>query len=169
MLKSAVELEETTRGQSTYQDWFRVRKDRFTASFFHQIRDFDKKTVKRLTSLAKKIVVPVKEIGHVLKMNLSFDTYYEPIAIQMYERYMKTIGHNVSVEECGFVIDKTNYILGANPDGKVPEGSFGIIEVKLFEQACHACRAANQSWKNKKFLHLSEWNDDITFCWKRAT
>ena len=132
--ESAVELEEKTRGQSTCQEWFRVRKHRFTASLFYQIGDFDKKTVKGLTSSAKKIVKPVKEIGHVLKMKLSFGRYYEPIAIKMYERYMKTIGHNVSVEECGFVIDKNNYILGATPDGKVTDGSFGIMEVKCSEE-----------------------------------
>ena len=130
----AVELEEKTRGQSTCQEWFKARKHRFTASLFYQIGDFDKKTVKGLSSSAKKIVKPVKEIGHVLKMKLSFGKYYEPIAIQMYERYMKTIGHNASVEECGFVIDKNNYILGATPDGKVTDGSFGIIEVKCSEE-----------------------------------
>ena len=67
-------------------------------------------------------------------MKLSFSRYYEPFTIQMYERYMKTLGHNVSVEEYGFVIDKSNYILRATPDGKVTDGSFGVIEVKCSEE-----------------------------------
>ena len=76
----------------------------------------------------------MKEISDAVKMELSFGKYYEPISIPMYECYMKTIVHNVSVEEFGFVMDKNNYILGATPDGKSTDGSFGIIEVKCIEK-----------------------------------
>ena len=124
-------LKKKIKGHSTCPEWLRERKQRFTASFFYQIGDIDKKTIKGLTSSTKTIVKPVKEVGTILKVKLSFGRYYEPIAIPMYERYMESIGHNVPAEECGLVNVKNNYILGKTPNGKVTNGSFGIIEMKF--------------------------------------
>ena len=51
---------------------------------------------------------------------------------------MKSMEHIVSVEPSGLIVDKTNFIFAATPDGKVIDTSekllFGILEVKCSEE-----------------------------------
>ena len=59
----------------------------------------------------------------MLTYNLNFGKYYEPVAIQKYELYMKSVNHFIQVESCGLVIDNKNIVLAATPDGKVVDDS----------------------------------------------
>ena len=60
--------------------------------------------------------------------------HYEAVAIQKYILHMGNVGHNVSVEACGFLIHPTEGWLGASPDGRVREEHSmqpsGIVEMK---------------------------------------
>ena len=129
------EIEEKTKEQANSKEWFEYRKYRFTASLFNQIGDFSKETAKGLNSLAQNLVFGEKKVNKVLETKMSYGKFYEPVAIQMYERFLETQEQNISVEDCGLVIDTQNVIFGATPDGKVIHiNSFGIIEVKCPEQ-----------------------------------
>lgn len=67
-------------------------------------------------------------------MKMRYGKFFEPIAIQAYEKFMHLSGWKISVDQCGLVIDSQNFVLGATPDGKVFDGaSFGILEVKCSE------------------------------------
>ena len=44
------------------------------------------------------------------------------------------LSRDILVENCGFVIDKNNYVLGATPDAKIANSLFGIAEVKCTEE-----------------------------------
>ena len=133
--EAAVSIEASTRNQADDPEWFSYRKSRFTASLCNKFGTYGPKTEKGLKTLAHNIVTGSKKIHNVAKMKMEYGRFYEPIAIQHYERYMRLSGFNIMVEQCGLVIDKVNYVLGATPDGKVCcDGSFGILEVKCSEQ-----------------------------------
>ena len=130
-------VEKGTRDQANNPDWFKYRKGRFTASLNNVYRNKNPKTDKGFESLAKSIVKPSKH-SSVLTYKLNFGKYYEPVAIQKYELYMKSVSHFIQVESCGLVIDNTNFVLAATPDGKVVDVSekeiYGILEVKCSEE-----------------------------------
>jgi len=48
--------------------------------------EFDRKT--SLSTSAKNVIRPVKEMRNILKIIPYVGRFYEPIAIQMYEHYM---------------------------------------------------------------------------------
>ena len=130
-------LKKGTRDQPNNPDWCKYRKGRFTASLNNVYRNKNPKTDKGFESLAKSIVKPSKH-SSVLTYKLNFGKYYEPVAIQKYELYMKSVSHFIQVESCGLVIDNTNFVLAATPDGKVVDVSekeiYGILEVKCSEE-----------------------------------
>ena len=133
--KMLIKLSRTHKNKLLNPNWFEYRKFRFTASLFNKIGDFSKKTPKGFTSLAHAIVFGESKGNNVLKMKMAYGKFYEPIAIQMYERYFKVIQEMVSVEQCGLIVDKENVIFGATPDGKINHSNnFGIMEVKCCEQ-----------------------------------
>ena len=48
---------------------------------------------------------------------------------------MRLFGYEIVVDPCGFIIDKSNFVLGATPDGKVVlDGEFGLLEVECSEE-----------------------------------
>lgn len=131
----AVEIEVNTRDQARDANWFMYRKNRFTASICNKIGDLTKKTEKGIKTIAHNIVFGDKnEKNKVVQMKMRYGKFFEPIAIQAYEKFMHLSGWKISVDQCGLVIDSQNFVLGATPDGKVFDGaSFGILEVKCSE------------------------------------
>ena len=129
-------IEESTRLQTASSEWFRQRKHRITASINNKMHSI--KTDRGLTTLASKIVNDLKDTNKVLERKMAFGRYHEPIAIQQYEKYMSSKQHCVQVEQSGLVIDKTNFVFGATPDGKIIDLSepcpYGILEVKCSEE-----------------------------------
>ena len=133
----AHDIELKTHDQANNSDWFIYRQNRFTASQCNKLGVKTPKTARGLKPLAHNIVNGDKKqlSNNIIQQKLAYGRYYEPIAIQSYEKYMKIKGHVLVVEPCGLVIDNVNYVLGATPDGKVfINGEFGIIEVKCSEQ-----------------------------------
>ena len=133
--RDSVSIEEDTRDQASDPKWFEYRKNRFTASLCNRLTGKSApKTPRGLTTLAKNIVNP-KELNKVIKLKMEYGKFYEPIAIRHYETFMKLSGFKISVEASGLVLDDTNYVLGATPDGKVIcDGEMGILEVKCTDQ-----------------------------------
>ena len=133
---STIEIE--TREQSNNPEWFKQRANRFTASKNNTYRSKDPKTTRGFVSLAKSLVHGITNKSAILNYKLNYGKYYEPIAIQKYEHYMKSMEHIVSVEPSGLIVDRTNFIFSATPDGKVIDTSekyiFGILEVKCSEE-----------------------------------
>ena len=133
------DIEMETREQANNPDWFRYRKGRFTASLNNTYRNKDPKTSRGFQSLARNMIIKRNiKCNSVLQYKLDYGKYYEPIALQRYEQYMKVSQHELHVQKCGFVIDHNNYVLGATPDGKVIDPSeshkLGIIEIKCSEE-----------------------------------
>ena len=50
---------------------------------------------------------------------IAWERHNEAVATQKYISHMHVVGHNVSVETCGFLIHPVEGWLGASPDGHV--------------------------------------------------
>ena len=78
------------------------------------------------------------KVSKILKYKLNYGRYHEPVALNKYEQYMRSQGHNIQVEKVGLFIDYANYFLGATPDGTLIDSSetipHGIIEIKCSEE-----------------------------------
>ena len=90
---STIEME--TRKQSNNPEWFKQRANRFTASKNNTYRSKDPKTTRGFVSLAKSLVHGITNKSAILNYKLNYGKYYEPIAIQKYEHYMKSMEHTV--------------------------------------------------------------------------
>ena len=145
------QIERNTVEQTNSKEWFLKRKHRFTASINYKLRIKNPKTDRGFISLAKSIVTPEKP-SNILQMKLDHGKFYEPIAIQLYERYMTSINHNIQYEKCGLVVDHINFILGASPDGKVIDCTerfmYGILEVK--------CSEEYKDFDPKSYVHIAK-------------
>ena len=128
-------IEQRTRLQADEPEWFNLRKNRLTASLNNKIHDI--KTERGFKTLAINITRNTKP-NKFLQYKPSFGRYHEPIALQHYEKFMKSKQHHIQVENVGLVIDYENYVLGATPDGKVVDPSeispYGSIEIKCSEE-----------------------------------
>ena len=124
-------IEQRTRMQVDEPEWFSLRKHRLTASLNNKI--YNVKTERGFKTLATNIATKPNP-SKFLQYKLNFSRYHEPIALQQYEKFMKSKQHHIQVENIGLVIDYENYILGATPDGKVVDPTeispYGIIEIK---------------------------------------
>nr|XP_047145903.1 uncharacterized protein LOC124818853 [Hydra vulgaris] len=129
------QIERLTRDQARCSLWFDKSNNRFTVSLCNKIKNG--KSEKGLKTLAYNIVFQKdKNIkNNIVRKRMNHGKFYEPIAISNYEKYLLSENHVVTIEPCGLVIDKINFILGATPDRKVQvDGLFGIIEVKCSEE-----------------------------------
>ena len=119
-------------------EWFEQHKIGLTASINNKLKAKHPKTERGLQTLAKNIVCSKTIINKTLQYKLNFGRYHEPIALDRYERYMKSKNHSVQIEKVGLVIDYANYVLGASPDAKIIDTSeanpYGIIEIKCSEE-----------------------------------
>ena len=127
-------IENQTKEQANCPEWFKQRKNRFTASICNKLNSV--KTNRGLSTLAHNIVFErFTKKNNTLERKMDHGKFYEPIAISYYEKYFKSHGYDIKVEPCGLVIDEQNYALGASPDGKVSlNDSYGILEVKCSEE-----------------------------------
>ena len=127
-------IENQTKEQANCPEWFKQRKNRFTASICNKLNSV--KTNRGLSTLAHNIVFErFTKKNNTKKRIIAHGKFYEPIAIYYYEKYFKSHGYDIKVEPCGLVIDEQNYALGASPDGKVSlNDSYGILEVKCSEE-----------------------------------
>ena len=133
--------EESTRDQASHANWYHLREKRFTASLNDKLRQRNPKTTRGFQSFAKSLVFgnEKQKKDKVLQVKLSHGRYHEPIALEKYTTYMRMVlSRNILIENCGFVIDKNNYVMGATPDAKITDTSatslFGIAEVKCTEE-----------------------------------
>ncbi|XP_057291246.1 uncharacterized protein LOC130613905 [Hydractinia symbiolongicarpus] len=82
-------IETSTRNQADDPNWFLYRKNRFTASLCNKLGKTGRKTEKSSKTLAHNIVTGSKKnVNRIMKMKMEYGRFYEPIAIQHYERYI---------------------------------------------------------------------------------
>ena len=133
------DVEQRTRMQVDEPEWFDLRKHRLTTSLNKKLCNV--KTERGFNTLAKNIATKPNP-SKFLQYKLNFGRYHDilplHIALQQYEKFMKSKQHHIQVENIGLVIDYENYILGATPDGKVVDPTeiypYGIIEIKCSEE-----------------------------------
>ena len=102
--------------------WHREKK--FTESLNNKLRQRNPKTTRGFQRFSKSLVFgdEKQKKDKVLQVKLSDGRYHEPIALEKYTTYMKMVlSGNMLVENCGFVINKNNYVLGATQDARITD------------------------------------------------
>ena len=104
--------------QSESQTWFSERKFRLTASRFGET--IYKMTHSRCqpTNFAKKLTEE-KNLTSFSQAMMRYGLKNESTAVQMYTKYMHSVGHKVTTYRSGLVVDHRCFWLGASPDRKV--------------------------------------------------
>lgn len=128
-LNKSYEIEAATIGQSSNQTWFNHRLMRLTASKFGEILNRKSKPSAAFLKncFDQKNLSAVSAIAHGREK--------EDIAKEVYKKKMNVrIKHDVTVFDCGLVVNPAYPYLGASPHGKVLDKSvsepFGLIEIK---------------------------------------
>ncbi|KAH7970902.1 hypothetical protein HPB49_016631 [Dermacentor silvarum] len=123
----ARQLEQTSRQQSQSATWKAARKNRLTASNFGVAVTRENWTQKGLQNLTTD-----RDLSRVRAIQYGVSS--EAMAVQQYERTLRTFRHNIETFHCGLIVDPTCPWLGASPDRVVwdPEeqSPHGIVEVK---------------------------------------
>ncbi|KAH7953865.1 hypothetical protein HPB49_013150 [Dermacentor silvarum] len=123
----ARQLEQTSRQQSQSATWKAARKNRLTASNFGVAVTRENWTQKGLENLTTE-----RDLSRVRAIQNGVSS--EAMAVQQYERTLRTFRHNIETFHCGLIVDPTCPWLGASPDRVVwdPEeqSPHGIVEVK---------------------------------------
>ena len=135
--EEVISIESSNGNQANDPEWFKHRKNRFTASLCNSLGSNGPKISKSFKILMHNIIHgnEKQKSNKIIQFKLSYGRYHKPNAIKYDESYKKLKGHKTVVEQCGIVINSENFILGATPDGKVVfDGEFGIIEVKCSEK-----------------------------------
>ena len=114
----AVNIEQETHMQCESQTWLSERKLRLTASRFGEA--IYKMTHSRCqpTNFAKKLTEEKNATSFIQAM-MSYSLKNESTAVEMYTKYMHSIGHKVTTYRSGLVVDERCFWLGASPDRKV--------------------------------------------------
>lgn len=120
-------IEMVTRGQSDNKDWYRYRAGRVTASRLKDVCCTDSE--KPSMSLLKGICYPLESRfkSHATEWGIK----NEPVALCKYKQ--SVADHcEVSVEQCGFVVNPDFPFMGASPDGLVSCKCCGkgVVEIK---------------------------------------
>ena len=160
---SAKKIELETRKQYLAKNWGKERFYRFTASLHKDLKE--KKTERSFTTLAKQFLEKRQNKAvpdFYLRKKLEHGRYFEPEAIKVYCNYFKMIGHQLTYDKSGLVINPEYYYMGASPDGKIIDLSFdghkkfGIVEVKCPEQFKDV-DPKHAAWVSDKFcLQISD-------------
>lgn len=116
------EFEEVTRGQSSTEEWHRLRKNRLTASIF-------KRVCSRKTNF-ESLATDLMSTRHVTTAAMKHGIENEPVAAEVYAH---SFGRNVF--PIGFVVNPSCFFLGASPDRRVydPDAAvdkWGLLEIK---------------------------------------
>lgn len=145
-LASAINLETSTRDQSSSDVWKQSRAVRLTSSNFGEVY-YRKKVptdpfIKRLLGDGPNLSF-IPSIRH--------GNQYEDVARQLYIEFKKSEGYPVSVYRAGLVVNPSAPHLGASPDGHVvdtarPDDPNGVLEIKCpsskkFSSAAEAFQA----------------------------
>lgn len=125
-------IEDITTGQSENTEWFSYRKGRITASNFEAILSFGFSDIPN-----NYLLTCIMGENQSYKTSaMMFGTENEPIARCLYtEQYSKNHNHG-KVRVCGLIINETEPILGASPDGIVSCAccGTGLLEIKCSEK-----------------------------------
>ncbi len=115
-------IEAATQGQSSCQEWHRLRKMIVTSTRFHEVCHVRGHT--SAENLAERIL---RGTGQTTDMRRGIDM--EPLAVKEYCTLK-----NVNCSPCGFIVHPDALWLGSSPDGVIfdPSGNppFGLLEVK---------------------------------------
>ncbi len=115
-------IEAATQGQSSCQEWHRLRKMRVTSTRFHEVCHVRGHT--SAENLAERIL---RGTGQTTDMRRGIDM--KPLAVKEYCTLK-----NVNCSPCGFIVHPDAPWLGSFPDGVIfdPSGNppFGLLEVK---------------------------------------
>ncbi len=87
-----------------------------------------------MSKLAKRLRTKPATSKKNMPKALKHGKDYEKVALRKYMRCMRNIGHKVTVEYSGLVVDQKIPYIGCSPDGKVCDPvshpHFGIVEIK---------------------------------------
>ena len=84
-------IEKKTKEQANCPEWFKERKNRFTASICNKLNSV--KTNRGLSTLAHNIVFErFTKKNNTLERKMDHGKFYEPVAISYYEKYFKSHG-----------------------------------------------------------------------------
>ncbi len=115
-------IEAATQGQSSCQEWDRLRKMRVTSTRFHEVCHVRGHT--SAENLAERIL---RGTGQTTDMRRGIDM--EPLGVKEYCTLK-----NVNCSPCGFIVHPDAPWLDSSPDGVIldPSGNppFGLLEVK---------------------------------------
>lgn len=117
--ENCVEIEQSTKGQSSSARWFAERKGRITASNFGSIMN-------RKKEINDTFVRNIFDKKSFKSAPTSYGQANEKTAKQM---YIKSSGNHI--HDVGLVVNPLFPFLGATPDAKICEKSLtGILEIK---------------------------------------
>lgn len=128
-LDKSYKIEEETIGQSNNQKWFEYRAMRLTASKFGDILNRKSKPSEAFlkSCFERKNLAGVSAVAHGRDK--------EDTAKDLYKKKMNfRLKHDVTIYECGLVVNPAYPYLGASPDGKILDNTapepFGLMEIK---------------------------------------
>ena len=121
--------------QSESQTWFSERKFRLIASRFGET--MYKMTHSRCqpTNFAKKLI-DENNLTTFSQATMSYGLINESIAVEMYAKYMNSVGPEVTTYRRGLVVDDRFFLCGASRDRKVNDSQspppFDLVEVTVY-------------------------------------
>ena len=120
--------EQETRGQSNNPLWFQIRRFRLTSSNFGLV--CKRKLNLSQTKFVQNNLLSEKDLSNVAAIRYGVSN--ESKAANRYAEYMKDIGNNIQVLECGVIISNAMPWLAASPDRRVidKEFGYGLVEIK---------------------------------------
>ena len=131
-MEEAHKQEEATREQSNCQQWWDVRKNKFTASKFGEL--YRKKPNSNLKKFAEQKQKDTGMNKEKLPEAIKYGINNEAKAVERYEQYMLNSGKEIKVFCSGFVVRPDIPYLGCSPDRKVFDRDahphVGVMEVK---------------------------------------
>ena len=124
-----LEIELLTRGQAETPLWYSVCAKRITGSKCGKILCQHTRT----DALLKSVLYPTTLLNK--PPPIQWGIHHEKLARNLYVQHMRNQGHiNLSVEDCGFIVNLYEGWLGASPDGRVHDPSSdqpnGLLEIK---------------------------------------
>ena len=115
-------IREVTKGQSSNETWFQMRKGMMTASNFYRIKSRCNTLRSNPEASPEKLLKHLLSGGsglgdHALPASLQWGRKREAKALYMYKTVMKKKHSRLRVESSGLSISTENYLVGASPDG----------------------------------------------------
>ncbi len=120
-------IEQNTRGQCDNPTWFNMRKNRLTSSNFGAVC---KRKSNTHDKFIKETLLNPKDISNVPPVKYGLEN--EMKAAQIYEKNMTSSRNQITLMQCGTIINPRMPWLSTSPDRKVLGNVFGpaIVEIK---------------------------------------